>query len=185
VANAAAAAAMALAVGMPLPDVAAALTGSTQASPWRMELAERPDGLVVVNDAYNANPASMTAALGTLATIGGRTGRRTIAVLGEMRELGADEQRGHLEVGAAVAALGVDVLVTVGAVAGGIAEGAGEVTDWTGVTVRTAGRDDAVAWVRENVTAGDVVLVKASRGAALEVVADALLADHIEGEPTP
>ena len=86
--NAAAAAAMALAAGLDLDTVADSLADAVPASRWRMELAERPDGLVVVNDAYNANPESMRAALETLAGIGDRTGRRTVAVLGEMLELG-------------------------------------------------------------------------------------------------
>ena len=89
VVNATAAAAMALAVGVDLAHVARALTAATPASRWRMELHERADGLVVVNDAYNANPASMAAALDALVAIGGRRGARTVAVLGEMLELGA------------------------------------------------------------------------------------------------
>ncbi len=190
--NAVAAAAMALAVGLDPAAVAEALTASSASSPWRMELRERDDGLLVVNDAYNANPDSMTAALTTLAEIGARSGRHTVAVLGEMRELGAETHDGHVAVGESVGRLGIDALVTVGDVAAAIAEGAGRVTGWHGSAVVTAGRDEAVVWVRNNVTAGDVVLVKASRGAALEVVVDALLApgespadDHTadEGEP--
>ena len=171
VASAAAAAAMAVAAGVPFADVVAALATAEPASPWRMELHERADGLIVVNDAYNANPASTVAALDALAGIGARRGRRTVAVLGEMKELGAGARASHCEVGEAAAGLGIDVLVVVGEAAGGIAEGAAG----CGTVVRTAGRDEAVAWVRKNVAAGDVVLVKASRGAALEVVADALL----------
>jgi UDP-N-acetylmuramoyl-tripeptide--D-alanyl-D-alanine ligase len=179
VANATAAAAMAVAVGLPAQQVAGSLSASHRVSRWRMELTERRDGLVVINDAYNANPDSMAAALGTLASIGSRTHRRTVAVLGEMRELGHEEATGHRWVGETVGTLGVDVLVTVGPVAALIAEGASTAPGgWAGASVITAGRDEAVAWVRENVTAGDIVLVKASRGAALEVVADALVADE-------
>lgn len=177
VANAAAAAAMARAVGLPLADVAEALSEATGLSRWRMEITERADGLVVVNDAYNANPASMTAALDALVAIGGRRQRRTVAVLGEMKELGAGAREAHREVGRAAAERGVDVVVVVGEAAHGIAEGAEEVGARAGSTVRTAGRDEALSWVRENVASQDVVLVKASRGAALEVVADALLTD--------
>ena len=68
-------------------------------SPWRMELRERADGLVVVNDAYNANPDSMRAALTTLAEIGRRSGSRTVAVLGEMRELGDTSEEEHRALG--------------------------------------------------------------------------------------
>jgi len=173
--NAAAATAMAVAAGMPLVDAAAALSSAVAASPWRMELHERDDGLVVVNDAYNANPASMVAALDALAGIGSRRGRRTVAVLGEMKELGPGADESHREVGRAAADAGIDVIVVVGEEARGIAEGARASEGWTGTVVLTAGRDEAVGWVRKNAAAEDVVLVKASRGVALEVVADDLL----------
>lgn len=180
--NAAAAAALALAAGLPLDRVAAALPTASATSPMRMEMHERADGLLVVNDAYNANPASMAAALEALVAIGSARGRRTVAVLGEMRELGAAAADSHREVGALAAGAGVDVVVAVGEAAAGIADGAGAVAGWHGVALTTARRSETVAWVRENVAAGDVVLVKASRGAALEVVADALLApDEVEG----
>jgi UDP-N-acetylmuramoyl-tripeptide--D-alanyl-D-alanine ligase len=177
VANAAAAAALALAVGLPLDRVAAALSTAESASPMRMEVHERADGLIVVNDAYNANPASVTAALEALAVIGQRRGRRTVAVLGEMRELGEGSHEAHAEVGRAATAAGIDVVVVVGEAAAGIAEG---VVSTDGEAILTAGRDQALSWVRENVAAADVVLVKASRGAALETVAEGLL--HAEGE---
>lgn len=175
VANAAAAAAMAVAAGVPFAEVVASLGTATSASRWRMELHERADGLLVVNDAYNANPASMVAALDALAGIGVRRGRRTVAVLGEMKELGEDADRSHREVGAAAARLGIDVLVVVGESARGIHDGAQESAGWEGMAIMSAGRDQAVEWVRKNVAAEDVVLVKASRGVALEVVADELL----------
>ncbi|WP_374456649.1 UDP-N-acetylmuramoyl-tripeptide--D-alanyl-D-alanine ligase [Nocardioides sp.] len=172
--NAAAAAAMALAAGVDLDTVADALGDAVPASRWRMELHERADGLVVVNDAYNANPESMRAALETLAGIGARSGRRTVAVLGEMLELGAGAAEAHTGVGAYAAAAGVDVLVTVGPAAGDIAAGF-DAAGSAGVAITTAGRDAASEWLRHNVSAADVVLVKASRGAALEVIADELL----------
>ena len=110
--NAAAAAAMALAAGLDLDTVADSLADAVPASRWRMELAERPDGLVVVNDAYNANPESMRAALETLAGIGDRTGRRTVAVLGQMLELGDGRRSGPPGGGGLRRpAAGVDVLV--------------------------------------------------------------------------
>ena len=174
VVNAAAAAALAVAAGVPFAATVATLGTAVPASRWRMEVRERHDGLIVVNDAYNANPASMLAALDALAGIGARSGRRTVAVLGEMLELGADADESHREVGRAAAAAGVDVVVVVGAEARGIAEGLGA-AEWNGTVVPTAGRDEALEWVRKNVAAEDVVLVKASRGVALEVVADELL----------
>ena len=186
VANATAAAALAIAAGLPADVVADRLSGATPASRWRMEVHERSDGLLVVNDAYNANPASMAAAIDALVAIGDRRGRRTVAVLGEMLELGSTAADAHREVGRLVAEAGVDLLVTVGPVAGGIAEGAASVPDWSGTALPTAGRDEALAAVRENVAAADVVLVKASRGAALEHIADGLLDDgRHERRPTP
>ncbi|MCW2771897.1 MAG: UDP-N-acetylmuramoyl-tripeptide--D-alanyl-D-alanine ligase [Nocardioides sp.] len=184
--NAAAAAAMALAAGLPIEDIATALSAATSASPMRMALHERADGLIVINDSYNANPASMTAAIEALVAIGGRRGRRTVAVLGEMRELGDGSHAAHVQVGGVAAEAGVDVLVVVGEPAAGIAEGARAVDGWSGEAIVTAGRDEALLWVRENVAAADVVLVKASNGVALWTVADALL-DHgpegqVEGE---
>ncbi len=173
--NAGAAAAMAVGAGFDLAAVAAALGGADAASRWRMEVGERSDGLLVVNDAYNANPDSMRAALEALVAIGRGDGgrpRRTVAVLGQMLELGDEHAAGHRAVGADAARLGVDVVVVVGEAASGIAEGA---RTGTGEVIVTAGREEATAWVRQNAGAEDVVLVKASRGAALEVVAEAIL----------
>ncbi|WP_219923998.1 UDP-N-acetylmuramoyl-tripeptide--D-alanyl-D-alanine ligase [Nocardioides campestrisoli] len=178
--NALAAAAMALAVGVPADRVASRLTTAEPASRWRMELHERADGLLVINDSYNANPESMEAALDTLGHIGRAGGRRTVAVLGEMRELGDDSAAQHCRVGAAAAAAQVDVLVTVGTAAAEIAACATRDPAWRGTAVIIDTRDEALQWVRENVSAADAVLVKASRGAALEHIADGLLE---EGDP--
>jgi len=164
--NAAAAAAAATAVGVSLPDVAAALSEVTALSRWRMELTERDDGLVVINDAYNANPDSMRAALHTLHDIGQRAGRRTIAVLGEMRELGPTAADEHAAVGDLADTLGIDQVLVVGVEAAAIGGN---------VTHHVASVTDALDWLRQNVLRDDVVLVKASRGARLERVADGLL----------
>ena len=180
VVNAAAAGAMALATGMSLDVIGAALSGAESASRWRMELTERVDGLLVLNDAYNANPASMRAAIEALATLGARRTGRTIAVLGEMKELGDEAAAGHREVGVAATAAGIDVVVVVGAGASAIADGARDHQgrppgSGRGEVILTAGREDALAWVGKNADASDVVLVKASRAAALEWVAERLL----------
>ena len=142
-----------------------------------MEVTERPDGVTVVNDAYNANPESMAAALHTLVDIGG--GRRTWAVLGEMRELGAGAATHHDAVGRLAVRLGVDRLVVVGREARAMHLGAGLAG---GGGTESAFVPDATAAVRlldAEVVPGDVVLVKASRAAGLERVAMALL------EPPP
>jgi UDP-N-acetylmuramoyl-tripeptide--D-alanyl-D-alanine ligase len=172
--NAAAAAAMAHAAGVGWPEVVDALATARSLSPWRMALHERADGLVVVNDAYNANPASMNAALDALVAIGERGARRTVAVLGEMLELGASSEADHVAVGEYAASRGVDVVVTVGAAAEAIADGARRTPGWSGEAVPTAGREQAADWLRHNAVARDVILVKASRGAALEHLADVL-----------
>jgi UDP-N-acetylmuramoyl-tripeptide--D-alanyl-D-alanine ligase len=180
--NAAAAAAMATAAGIAWDDVVEALGRARSLSPWRMALHERADGLVVVNDAYNANPASMVAALEALAAIGERGGRRTVAVLGEMLELGESASDDHVAVGEHAAGLGIDVVVTVGDAAADIAAGARRTPGWKGTTVHTAGREQAADWLSDNVVAPDVVLVKASRGAALEHVAEELVREPTEHE---
>jgi UDP-N-acetylmuramoyl-tripeptide--D-alanyl-D-alanine ligase len=171
--NAAAVAAVATALGLPLDDVGAALERIERLSPWRMELHERADGLVVVNDAYNANPDSMASALETLAGIGRRTGRRTVAVLGEMRELGEASDAEHRALGELATRLGIDRIVVVGEGARPIAEAANAASFYASVA-------EARDFVRENVRATDVVLVKASRAAGLEHLATALLADSEE-----
>lgn len=179
--NALAAAAMARAVGVPLALVAERLSSTTEVSRWRMEPHVRSDGLLVVNDAYNANPDSVRSALETVGHIGrGRSGR-SVAVLGEMLELGESAEEAHRAAGADAAAAGVDVLVTVGRAAALAAQGALAHGGWAGEAIVTASRDEALGWVRENVTSADVVLVKASRGAALEKIVDELL---LEGNAT-
>ena len=181
--NAVAAATMAVAAGVPRHRGAPARSSADASSPMRMEVHERADGLTVINDAYNANPDSMTAALDSLMVIGKRRGRRTIAVLGEMRELGEQSHAGHVQVGRTARILGIDTVVVVGEAAAGIAEGyasAGSGSE----AILTAGRDEALDWVRKNAAGSDVVLVKASRGAALEAIADGLLAQESEGGTT-
>jgi UDP-N-acetylmuramoyl-tripeptide--D-alanyl-D-alanine ligase len=124
----------------------------------------------------------MAAAIDALAAIGDRREGRTIAVLGEMKELGDTAVEAHRQVGALAAAAGVDVVVVVGEPAAGIAEGARSAEGWRGEAFLTAGRAEALSWLRKNAVPEDVVLVKASRGAALETVADGLL--ETEGGPT-
>lgn len=167
--NAAAAAAAALAVGLDLADVATSLSQVETLSQWRMELRELDRGVVVLNDSYNANPDSVVAALAALVSIAADdASTRTIAVLGEMRELGDAHEAEHRGVGARAAELGVDRVVVVGEAARGIHEGAGE------RSVLLADNAAAVAWLAEHVAEGDVVLIKASRGARLDEVAATL-----------
>jgi UDP-N-acetylmuramoyl-tripeptide--D-alanyl-D-alanine ligase len=175
--NAAAAIAFALAAGLAFQDVVDAVGQAVSQSRWRMELTERPDGVIVVNDSYNANPASMRAAIDALAAIGQRREARTIAVLGEMRELGAESIEGHRSIGSYAGQQGVDVLLVIGEAAAPMVNGA---ADHDITAVQTADRAAALAWLRENMAPGDVVLVKASRGAELDRVAAALVNEEIQ-----
>jgi UDP-N-acetylmuramoyl-tripeptide--D-alanyl-D-alanine ligase len=173
-ANAAAAAAAALAVGAPLDAVAAGL-GGARLSPWRMEIGRTAAGALVVNDAYNANPESVAAALDALAAVALPAGGRRIAVLGPMAELGAAGSAAHRAVGRRAADLGIDVLVAVGVDATGIAEGY-VVSPGEGRAVVVVDAGAALDEVGRELAPADAVLVKASRVAGLEAVAHALLA---------
>jgi UDP-N-acetylmuramoyl-tripeptide--D-alanyl-D-alanine ligase len=177
--NAAAAAAVAVALGMRVAEAAAALSKATPASRWRMEVHERADGVTVINDAYNANPDSMRAALKALAAVGrGRgPGTRTVAVLGEMRELGASSRDEHDAIGRLAVRLDISQLVVVGEPARPLHLGAYLEGSWGHESVFVDDNDEALAWLREHLEPGDVVLFKASRAAGLENVAEALLAD--------
>jgi UDP-N-acetylmuramoyl-tripeptide--D-alanyl-D-alanine ligase len=128
-----------------------------------------PDEVTLIDDCYNANPMSMRAALSDLAdTAASAEGARRVAVLGDMLELGPDERRYHAELGDVAQAAGVDVLVTVGPLAAAIAE------RFDGETCSVADAAEAAAIVPGLVQAGDVILVKASRGVGLELVCRAL-----------
>ncbi len=171
--NALAVAAVLHELGRDVADIAAALGEAGPVSRWRMEVTERPDGVTIVNDAYNANPESMSAALRTLATLA--ASRRSFAVLGHMAELGPTHRSEHERVGRLAAESGVDVLVTVGEQAAGIADGAASVADWTGQTVAVADVAEAVAVLRERLRPKDIVMLKGSRVAGLEQVAEQLI----------
>jgi UDP-N-acetylmuramoyl-tripeptide--D-alanyl-D-alanine ligase len=153
--NALTAIATAAAIGLDIPtriDVAFA--------DWRNQELELPGGGVLVNDAWNANPISMRAALEHLAALA--AGRRRVAVLGEMAELGDYSGAAHDEVARAVQEVGVDLLVSVGPLA----------RVYGGRTVADAA--EAIAVLREELQPGDCVLVKGARALALERVAEAL-----------
>jgi len=176
--NAAAAVAAAVALGLSLDEVADRLHGASPRSRWRMEISTSPDGVVVINDAYNANPDSMRAGLVALADIAGRrSGSRTVAVLGEMRELGEASRLEHERLGRVAAGLGIAHLVAVGAAARPVAEAARADPEWHGTSELVDNADLALEHLRGALREGDVVLVKASRAAGLEGVAAALLAE--------
>ncbi|WIM94477.1 UDP-N-acetylmuramoyl-tripeptide--D-alanyl-D-alanine ligase [Actinoplanes oblitus] len=162
--NAAAATAAALATGV-TPDASAAALATASLSKWRMERHDLTGGVTLLNDSYNASPDSTRAALDALLAVQG--GRR-IAVLGEMLELGQASEAEHRAVGEYAAAR-ADMVIAVGEAVRPLAAGAGE------RAVALADNDAAIGWLRDHLAAGDVVLVKASRGARLDQVAAALV----------
>jgi UDP-N-acetylmuramoyl-tripeptide--D-alanyl-D-alanine ligase len=162
--NGLAAAAVGLAAGLDLETIAAGLRHGWQA-PHRDQIV-RTGEMTILDDSYNASPASMLAALELLATLPGRH----VAVLGEMLELGEAHDRGHRQVGEA-AARWAELVVVVGAGAAGIASGAASLG---GAVVSVPDRAAALAVLRERLRPGDSVLVKASRGAALELIVESL-----------
>ncbi|MFD6532205.1 UDP-N-acetylmuramoyl-tripeptide--D-alanyl-D-alanine ligase [Streptomyces sp. NPDC060184] len=183
VSNALAAAAVAHELGMPVHEIAEALSEAGTLSRWRMEVTERPDGVTVVNDAYNANPESMRAALRALAAMG--RGRRTWAVLGQMAELGDESLSEHDAVGRLAVRLNVSKLVAVGGQeASWLQLGAYNEGSWGEESVHVSDAQAAVDLLRSELRPGDVVLVKASRSVGLELVAQALLENSTEGEVT-
>ncbi|MFJ4199092.1 UDP-N-acetylmuramoyl-tripeptide--D-alanyl-D-alanine ligase [Streptomyces sviceus] len=179
VSNALAAAAVAHELGMSATEIATALSEAGSLSRWRMEVTERPDGVTIVNDAYNANPESMRAALRALAAMG--KGRRTWAVLGKMAELGDEALAEHDAVGRLAVRLNVGKLVAVGGrEASWLQLGAYNEGSWGEESVHVSDAQAAVDLLRSELRPGDVVLVKASRSVGLESVAQALL--DAEGE---
>ncbi|GAA3780701.1 UDP-N-acetylmuramoyl-tripeptide--D-alanyl-D-alanine ligase [Streptomyces chiangmaiensis] len=181
VSNALAAAAVAHELGMSAEEIATALSEAGTLSRWRMEVTERPDGVTVVNDAYNANPESMRAALRTLVAMG--KGRRTWAVLGKMAELGDEALAEHDAVGRLAVRLNVSKLVAVGGrEASWLQLGAYNEGSWGEESVHVSDAQAAVDLLRSELRPGDVVLVKASRSVGLESVAQALLETGAEGE---
>ena len=169
VTNAALAAAVGLAHGVPFPELAESLA-TVEPAPWRMEVSRAPSGALVIDDSYNANPSSTAAAVGALAQVN-TTGRR-IAVRGEMLELGDHSEEEHAALGRLVAERGIDVLVVVGAEAApaaAAARAAGSIEVHEVADAAAAG-----ALVAPMVHDRDVVLVKGSRAVGLEAVARVL-----------
>ncbi len=182
--NAAAAAAVAVSLGIDLGVVADALATATATSRGRMEVHERGDGVTVIDDAYNANPDSMRAALKALAAIGrGRPGARTVAVLGEMRELGASAHEEHDALGRLAVRLDIHQLLVVGEAAKSIHLGASLEGSWGHESVFVADADEALGWLRRELVPGDVVLFKASNSVRLGRVAAAVLEGDGTGRP--
>ncbi|RJQ51878.1 MAG: UDP-N-acetylmuramoyl-tripeptide--D-alanyl-D-alanine ligase [Actinobacteria bacterium] len=170
--NFCASAAVALELGVALGDIVESLKSVTF-SAMRMQLYATADGVTVLNDAYNANPTSMRAALDTLAAI--KTSGKKIAVLGDMTELGSMTDVAHFQVGEQAARAGVDLLVTVGRHSGRIADGAMVAGMGKHHIRRCQTSGEASKFVKRALEPADVVLVKASRVMRLEEVVDGLV----------
>ncbi|QHT55487.1 UDP-N-acetylmuramoyl-tripeptide--D-alanyl-D-alanine ligase [Cellulomonas sp. H30R-01] len=174
--NALAAATAGLAVGLTLDEVAAGLSAADALSPHRMHVVERPDGVTVVDDSYNANPDSMRAALKALAVLAGRD-RRSIAVLGEMLELGDEHREAHDAIGRLVVRLNIGLTVVVGEGARAIRDGANHEGSWGDEVLLADDVDAAAQFLEGELRPGDVVLVKSSYGAGLWQLGDLLVGE--------
>ncbi|HSL36997.1 MAG TPA: UDP-N-acetylmuramoyl-tripeptide--D-alanyl-D-alanine ligase [Arthrobacter sp.] len=170
IANLLAAASAAHAAGVPAARIADSLSAQTAASRWRMERTERPDGVTVINDAYNANPESMRAALRTLADLG--RGRRTWAVLGAMLELGPDSIREHMAVGTQVVRLNISRLVVVGREARSLYVSAVNEGSWGDECVFAETAEEAYDLLQAELEPGDLVLFKSSNSIGLRHLGD-------------
>lgn len=174
--NALAAAAVGLRLALTLDDVAAGLADARMTG-MRMEVITTASGVTVVNDAYNASPSSMKAAIDTIDAM--HVAGRRVAVLGDMGELGSLAELAHLEIGEYVAASSVDTLVTVGRRARRIADGA-RVSGMDPGRIRPcATPEEAVEVLDDLLEEGDAVLVKASRMMGLERVVEGVVSPRV------
>ena len=171
--NALAATAAALELGVPLPAIVEALESVTLAERWRMEVMGGRDDVTIINDAYNASPDSMAAALKTLAQVQ-EPGTRTIAVLGEMSELGEFSGEEHDRIGLLAVRLGVSQLVVVGPGARRLHITAINEGSWDGESAYVESADEAFDLVTSIARPGDTVLVKSSNAAGLRLLGDRL-----------
>ena len=183
VSNSLCAAAVALECGASMEQVADALAAAGPVSRHRMQVATRGDGVTVINDAYNANPDSMQAGLKALVWMAREGGekRRSWAILGEMAELGDDAISEHDRIGRLAVRLDVSRLIVVGTGRSMSAMHHGAVMEgsWGSEATMVADADAALALLRAELEAGDVVLVKASNAAGLGALADALVAEDV------
>jgi len=172
VTNALAAATVALSLGMHVDEVAELLSAATAASPHRMAVIERPDGVTILDDSYNASPESMRAAFRAVRDLAGPG--RSFAVIGEMLEMGEGSLAAHDELGHLAVRLGIDHLVVVGSGARAAYDAAVREGSFGDEAVFVATIEDARAYLDSTVRSGDTVLVKASHGSGLWRLADDL-----------
>ncbi|MGV8876174.1 MAG: UDP-N-acetylmuramoyl-tripeptide--D-alanyl-D-alanine ligase [Rhodoglobus sp.] len=173
VTNALAAITAAEALGIDPQRAVAALESIERAERWRMELLEAPGGVTIINDAYNASPDSMAAALKTLVQVAGPQ-NRSVAVLGEIAELGDYANEEHDRIGRLIVRLNVQKLIVVGHAARHIHNAAGLEGSWDGESMLVDTVEEAYAVLRDELRSGDIVLVKSSNSAGLRHLGDRL-----------
>ena len=171
--NALAAAAVGTELGLAPASIVDVLQSTTRAARWRMEVMGGRDGISIINDAYNASPDSMSAALRTLAQIK-KPGGRSIAVLGEMSELGEFSIEEHIRVGLQAVRLGISELVVVGSDAKHLHVSAINEGSWDGESVHFETQDEAFMYLQHTLRRDDTVLVKSSNAAGLRMLGDRL-----------
>ncbi|TFC85474.1 UDP-N-acetylmuramoyl-tripeptide--D-alanyl-D-alanine ligase [Cryobacterium sp. TMT1-21] len=171
--NALAAAAAAELLGVGIDDIVSALESVQTAERWRMQVMGGREGVTVINDAYNASPDSMTAALKTLAQIAA-PGQRTFAVLGEMSELGELAGEEHDRIGLMAVRLNISQLVVVGRGARRMHISTINEGSWDGESAFVESSDEAFDLLTKTVRPGDTVLVKSSNSAGLRFLGDRL-----------
>ena len=180
--NAAAVVAACLGLGLDFAKVCESLSSATNLSKWRMEVIELPNNITIINDAYNANPESMRAGLKALKAMS--QGRRSWAVLGEMRELGERSLVEHDELGRLCVRLDVNKLLAVGSAGKIIQMGAAQEGSWGDEAIHVETTGQAIDFLKTSIAPGDVIFIKASRAVGLEGVASALI-EHFSRENTP
>ena len=165
IANALAAAAVGTALALPIELIASSLSTAENASKWRMEIHDL-FGLLLINDSYNANPESMAAALRSLVLFAQERGGQSWAFLGKMHELGESSPSHHASIGTLAQEIGIDHLIAIAAPEYGASQGQMVVHHYASI--------DECLSMTEHFSAGDVVLVKASRSEGFEVLAQKL-----------
>lgn len=175
--NALAAAAAAFSLGVKNESIAIGLTTSLLSSKWRMQI-ETINGIHIIHDYYNANPESMKAALKTLVMLSQESGGASWAILGKMHELGSKESSGHLEVAEFASQLGVDHLVSV---APAVYQESNNQSSDENMLIHNCSSAAAVLELVNNISTGDVILLKASRSEKFEDLAE-LIQKALEGD---
>ena len=175
--NALAAAAAAFSLGVKNESIAIGLTTALLSSKWRMQI-ETINGLQIIHDYYNANPESMKAALKTLVMLSQESGGASWAILGKMHELGSKESSGHLEVAEFASQLGVDHLVSV---APAVYQESNNQSSDENMLIHNCSSAAAVLELVNNISTGDVILLKASRSEKFEDLAE-LIKKALEGD---